>query len=78
MFIIVTFPCDNIPQQAQYFHKGTLSIIINVPTDIASSDHIPNQPHLLNKCQINMGFSHFHGIWVKPICTISNKCGIVI
>ena len=21
---------------------------------------IPNQPHLLNKYQINMGFSHFH------------------
>ena len=25
---------------------------------------IPNQPHLLNKYQINMGFSYFHGIGV--------------
>ena len=24
----------------------------------------PNQPRLLNKYQINMGFSHFHGIWI--------------
>ena len=30
----------------------------------------PNKPHLLNKCQINMGFSHFHGIWNKHICSI--------
>ena len=32
----------------------------------------PNQPHLLNRYQINMGFSHFHGIRDKHICSISN------
>ena len=26
----------------------------------------PNQPHLLNKYQINMGFSYFHGIAILP------------
>ena len=35
-------------------------------------------PHLLNKYQINMGFLHFHGIWYKNICTISNRCCEVI
>ena len=27
-------------------------------------NNVPNQPHLLNKYQINMGFSCIHGIWV--------------
>ena len=25
---------------------------------------LPNQPHLLNKYQMNMGFSHFHELWI--------------
>ena len=37
-----------------------------------------NARHLLNKYQIEMGFSHFHGIWDKHICTISNRCCEVI
>ena len=32
-------------------------VILGVTFD---SKMIPNQPHLLNKHQINMGFSHFH------------------
>ena len=39
---------------------------------------LPNQPHLLNKYQINMSFSYFHGIWIKNIGAISNICFEVI
>ena len=38
----------------------------------------PNQQQLLNKYQINMGFAHFHEIWDKHICAISNTCCEVI
>ena len=42
------------------------------------SKFTPNKPHILNKYQINLGFSHFHGIWNKNICTVSNRCCEVI
>ena len=30
----------------------------------------PNQPHLINKYQINMGFLYFHGIWILSVINI--------
>ena len=39
--------------------------------------NVPNQAHLLNKYQINVGFSHFHEIgilsWDEHFGTISNR-----
>ena len=47
-------------------------------TYIAPVERETNQPNSLNKYQIKVGFSHFHGIWDKHICTISNRCCEVI
>ena len=81
-FDFATVPgCDQLVVGQTHARGGTHDLLMtDVPdlVDVALVAPIPNQPHLLNKYQINMGFSHFHEfnwdlIWYVQIGTISNR-----
>ena len=55
---------NDIDPEVNHFAEIFPDLNNSVHSDYYSIDkfneNCPNQPHLLNKYQINMGFSHFH------------------
>ena len=44
--------------------KKPITNIVHSENIRLTTVYVPNQPHLLNKYQINLGFSHFHEIGI--------------